>query len=166
MPCVYISIGSNVDKARNIRQALLTLYKQFNDVTCSSVYESRPVGFEGETFYNLAAAFTTELDPMAVRKALHAIEARQGRRRSDARFGPRTLDLDLLLYDDLVEHNDEIDVPRAEIMDYAFILLPMKELAPTLKHPESGMTFTSLWKDYRGDKSSLWPIEFAIPKAQ
>jgi 2-amino-4-hydroxy-6-hydroxymethyldihydropteridine diphosphokinase len=79
---------------------------------------------------------------------LYAIEDAQGRDRRQPRFSSRPVDLDLLMYGDTVQHDDVIDVPRPEILEQAFVLLPLAELAPELKHPENGESFAALLSDF------------------
>jgi 2-amino-4-hydroxy-6-hydroxymethyldihydropteridine diphosphokinase len=135
---VYVSIGSNVDKERIIPSALAALREHFGTITCSSVYETEAVGFEGGNFYNLVAAFDTDETLEAVAAALRQIEDAHGRVRTSERFSDRTLDLDILLYGDTVRHDAHFDVPRDEIPRHAFVLLPLAEIAGDLAHPETG----------------------------
>ena len=93
---------------------------------------------------------------------LHAIEQQCGRKRSDQRFMARTLDLDLLLYGDLIRHDNDFDIPREEITRYAFVLLPLSEIAPTLMHPELNKDYKTLWGTVELDEQELWPVDFAL----
>ena len=115
MPRVYISIGSNIDRENNIRGAVRMLRQRYGTLTLSRVYETPAEGFDGEAFYNLVAGLDTDEPVERVRQALANIETAHGRNRGGARFSARTLDLDLLLYDDLVRHADSVDIPRGEI---------------------------------------------------
>jgi len=136
------------------------LGKRFGPLTLSSVYESPPVGFEGDHFYNLAAGFDTDIPVEQLTTELHGIERSQGRARTGERFGPRTLDLDLLLYGDLIRHDHTVDVPRREILDYAFVLLPLAEIAPEQLHPEIGKAFGTLVNHFTIGKSEISRVEF------
>ena len=147
MARVYVSIGSNVEREANIRAAVQALRKRFGILKLSSVYENRPIGFEGTNFYNLVAAFDTDESPEAVNAILHDIEHQFGRERGAARFSSRTIDLDLLLYDELVR-DDALRIPRPEITEYACILRPLAELAPGLTHPVTGLTYAEMWKRF------------------
>ena len=102
MTGIYVSIGSNIEREFNIRAAVQALRDRFGALTLSQVYENRPIGFEGENFYNLVAAFDTDKPPEAVSAILHGIERQRGRKRGPSRFTSRTIDLDLLLYNDLI----------------------------------------------------------------
>ncbi|MFL6652165.1 MAG: 2-amino-4-hydroxy-6-hydroxymethyldihydropteridine diphosphokinase [Sulfurifustaceae bacterium] len=158
MPRVYVSIGSNIDRVENIRGAIRELRARFGAVAHSAVYESPADGFDGENFYNLVAAFDADEPIEKVRAALNDIEAAHGRVRTADRFGPRTLDVDILLYGDLVRHDDRFDIPRGEITECAYVLRPLAELAPEARHPETGARFTELWRDFNVDDQALWTV--------
>ncbi|MBI3897599.1 MAG: 2-amino-4-hydroxy-6-hydroxymethyldihydropteridine diphosphokinase [Gammaproteobacteria bacterium] len=159
MPRVYVSIGSNVDREKNIRGAIRALRAQFGDVALSPVYETPAEGFTGDNFYNLVAAFDSGLSVEQLRDALSTIEAAHGRHRGDERYAPRTLDIDLLLYGDLIRHEHRLDIPRREITQYSYILGPLAELAPALRHPETGERFADLWQRY-DPKNGLRQVAF------
>ena len=114
MARVYVSIGSNIDREQNIDAALRELTADYGELEQSSVYESDAVGFDSTPFYNLVVGFRTAYAPRAVQERLHAIENRQGRLRT-AELSARTLDLDLLLYDDLVMSEGKLVLPRHDI---------------------------------------------------
>lgn len=162
MARVYISIGSNIDAENNVRLAIHALQEHYGKLILSSVYESEAVGFEGDNFLNLVAGLNTEEDVHTVAATLRKIEDDNGRDRSGPRFSPRTVDLDLLLYDDLVLQEDGLVLPRDEITKNAFVLLPLEEIAPQLIHPVSGNTMCDHWMSFDQDSQKLWPIEFKI----
>jgi 2-amino-4-hydroxy-6-hydroxymethyldihydropteridine diphosphokinase len=153
MPKGYISIGSNIDKDKNILASLHALEHQFGELTVSSIYESDAVGFTGDSFYNLVVGFNSALGVKEVAKQLRQIELDNGRTRNSQKFSPRTLDLDLILYDDLVINDGRLQVPRDEIEHYAFVLEPLAEIAPALKHPISHISYAELWEKF--DKTNL-----------
>lgn len=160
MARVYISIGSNIDAENNIRLAVDALQQHYGKLILSSVYESEAVGFEGDNFLNLVAGLNTDEDVHTVADTLRKIEDENGRDRSGPRFSARTVDLDLLLYDDLVIHEDNLQLPRDEITKNAFVLLPLEEIAPQLIHPLSGNTMCDHWLNFDKESQKLWPIEF------
>lgn len=144
---VFVSIGSNIEPERHVALALRHLREQFGELRVSPVYRTAAVGFEGEDFLNLVVAFETEFDVDTVDRQLDAIEASAGRSRNAARFAPRTLDIDLLLYGDSVIERDGIRVPRREITQYAFMLKPLVDIAGPRKHPQDGRSFAELLED-------------------
>lgn len=148
MPRVFVSVGSNVDRDRNVVSGLAALEASFGAVRRSPVYRSSAVGFDGPDFYNLVVAFDSDLSPESVVRVLHGIEDEHGRRRDGPRYAPRTLDLDVLLYGMLTRHDEVIDIPREEITRHAFVLRPLAELAPQQRHPELGLTFAELWSRF------------------
>ena len=122
MARVYLSIGSNIEREKNIRGGVADLKKAFGEVALSHVYESESVGFDGDNFFNLVAAVDTELPAEQVSKIIHAIEAEHGRTREGPRFSSRTLDIDLLTYDALVTDDNGLQLPRDDITKNAFAL--------------------------------------------
>ena len=162
MARVYVSIGSNIEREPNIRAAVQALRKRFGTLTLSSVYQNRPIGFEGEDFYNLVAAFDTDESPEAVIAILHDIEQRLGRKRAASHFTSRTIDLDLLLYGDLVRRNVELQIPRAEITEYACVLRPLAELAPGLTHPETGLCYAQMWQRFNSRTQLLTRVDMPL----
>lgn len=144
MPLCFVSIGSNIDRERNVSGAIASLREHFGPLLVSAVYETPAVGFTGDAFYNLVAAFFTERSPPDVARILSTIEFAYGRRRNDERFSPRTLDIDLLLYDEMVTQEAGLQLPRPDMVEYAFVLEPLAEIAPDLKHPQTGQTIQSL----------------------
>lgn len=156
----FISVGSNVDRVRNLHAADAEL-RGLGEVRHSRVFESEAIGFEGDAFYNLVSMLTTDLSLAELAETLDRIETEHGRVRNGERFGPRTLDLDLLLYGDTVIDTPQLRVPRAEITRYAFMLQPLAELAGEHLHPQLGRSFNELWEAFDDDSQRLWPIPFA-----
>jgi 2-amino-4-hydroxy-6-hydroxymethyldihydropteridine diphosphokinase len=160
MPRVYVSIGSNVDRAANFRSAYAAMARHFSNLRPSPVYESAPVGFEGDNFLNAVIACDTELPLPETLAVLAGIERDLGRVRGGDRFGPRTIDLDLLTYGDAVVECGTAVVPRAEITEYAFVLRPLAELAPDVTHPRLPRTFKQIWESFESTGQALWVVEF------
>ncbi|MCW9089207.1 MAG: 2-amino-4-hydroxy-6-hydroxymethyldihydropteridine diphosphokinase [Gammaproteobacteria bacterium] len=160
MAKVYVSIGSNIDRDANIRGGVVDLQKWFGELALSRVYESEAVGFDGDNFFNLVAAFDTDEDVLTVAKILRDIENDHGRTREGPRFSSRTLDIDLLLFDDLVIQQGKLELPREEITKNAFVLWPLAEIAPQLKHPVLHKNYAELWAAFDKNKQPLWPVEF------
>lgn len=160
MARVFLSLGSNIDAEENIRSAITTLHELYSDLVVSTVYESEAVGFQGDNFLNLVVAFTAEESVEVISELMDDIEDAHGRRRDADRFMARTLDIDMLLYDDLIDEG--MNLPRNEIETYAFVLLPLSELAPDMRHPVSGDTFIEMWERFDKGDQNLWAtdIEF------
>lgn len=163
MARAYVSIGSNIDREANIRGAVAGLRARFGALRLSPVYESVAVGFAGDHFYNLVAGFDTDLPPREVAAILRRIEGEHGRRRDGPRFSARTLDIDLLTWDDLVLNEAGLVLPRPEILTNAFVLRPLADIAPHRRHPGTGRTYAELWQDYPQASQPLWPIAAEFP---
>ena len=141
MPLVYIGLGANLgDREATIRRALDLLESDHtNVVAVSTLRETDPVGYEQQPrFLNGAAALRTELEPRALLDLLLAIEGELGRDRSGPRFGPRTIDLDLLLYDRRVVREPGLEIPHPRLHERAFALEPLLELDEGLELPGHG----------------------------
>lgn len=155
MARVYLSLGSNLEPHRYLRAALDALRERFGALAVSPAYRSKSVGFEGADFINLAVGLDTDLSPEALNDWLHALEDRHGRRRDVPRFSDRTLDLDIVLYDDLVRQGEgHLDIPRKELR-HAFVLKPIADIAPQLRHPVSGRTMAELWAAFPVESEPL-----------
>lgn len=159
MAQVYVSVGSNIDRERNISAALQGLTELYGELQLSSVYASAAVGFDSEPFYNLVLGYTTDQSPQTVQAELHRIEDSLGRLRTGA-LSARTLDLDLLLYDDLVMSEGKLVLPREDITRYAFVLGPLAEIAATARHPVSGVTYADMWAAFDDSKQALTRVDW------
>ena len=162
MARVYIGVGSNINREDNIRAGLHELHAAFSRVIASAIYESSAVGFAGDNFFNLVVELETDLRAAELQDKLHAIESRFGRIRGGPRYAARTLDLDLLLYDDLVCDEEGLQIPRDDITKFAFVLCPLSEIAGDLKHPVSGRSYKELWNAFRSSDQELWPVEIEL----
>lgn len=141
----YLSLGSNLDPEANLRSGIDALRAHFGELVLSRVYRTRAVGFDGDDFLNAAAIIRTGMDPYALNAWLHALEDAHGRDRSGPRFGNRTLDIDIVLFDDVVlDGPGNLHLPRPELK-HAFVLRPLAEIDPGMVVPGSGQTLASLW---------------------
>ena len=139
---VFVSAGSNIEPRANLEAACAALKERYGALELSPVYESPAEGFDGPPFLNLVVSFRTEEPPEEILEALAELEARAGRDRSAGKFSSRTLDLDLLLYGDRVD--EALKLPHPDIDRYAFVLKPLADVAPNLRHPVTGATLSAL----------------------
>jgi len=153
---VYVSAGSNLEPEENLRLACRELMRRFGPLDVSDVYRNPPVGFSGDDFLNLVLRFRTDESPATVVAELERLHALAGRVRGLERFAPRTLDLDLLLYGAAVLPGAGIRVPREDILKYGFVLGPLAQLAPELRHPVTGQTMAELWANF---DQARYPME-------
>ena len=162
MTRVYAGLGSNVDKEKNILAGLNTLASYFSPLVISRVYESEPLGFHGDNFYNLVVGFDTDLSTSEVISIFKSVESSLGRTPSGQDTASKKishkLDIDLLLYGDMVRHDDQADVPRRDINQYPFVLRPLSELAGDLEHPETGLSIANMWVSFDKDRHQLKPV--------
>lgn len=142
---VYLGLGSNLgDRDSHLRQALAALAPDVSVVLLSSVYDTAPVLVtEQPRFHNIVCACETTLAPLALLRYLKRIEARLGRT-PGPRYGPRLIDIDILLYGQIVLDTPELTIPHARLAERAFVLIPLAEIAPALRHPALGATIAEL----------------------
>ncbi len=146
MTQVYLGIGSNIDRESSIRHGLNGLESCYGELQVSPIYESEAYGFDGDDFYNLVVGFETNLEIEEIEMQLKEIETQSGRKKGESSYCPRTLDIDLLLYGDLV--SEEHDLPRADVVEYAFVLKPLYDIAPKLIHPVKKKSIKALWQEF------------------
>ena len=160
MALLALSLGSNIDAPNNIRKAVRALRHEFDALKCSSVYESEAIGFVGANFLNLVAIIETTADLSSISSFLKLLEDRFGRNREQPRFSARTLDVDILFYGDEKIKSDEIELPKEEITQYAFVLQPLAELLPDRIHGFTGLTYADLWDEFDQSNQQLWKVDF------
>lgn len=154
---VYVAFGSNMgDKEKHINNGLLMLnaFPGIRVVRASEIMHSEPYGgVEQEEFLNGAVKLQTYLSPWELLEALHEIEAEEERERS-MRWGPRTLDLDIIFYDDLVMEEEELCIPHTDMQNREFVLVPLMELAPEKRHPVLGKSVQEMLMELKKENGS------------
>jgi 2-amino-4-hydroxy-6-hydroxymethyldihydropteridine diphosphokinase len=155
MARVYLSLGSNLEPRRYLPAAIAALRERFGDIVVSPAYRSKSVGFDGADFVNLAVGLDTDLPPDALNDWLHALEDRHGRRRDVPRYADRTLDIDIVLYDErVIDGPGHLQIPRNELR-HAFVLRPIADIAPQVRHPRSGASMAELWAAFPAQREPL-----------
>jgi len=162
MATVYVGVGSNIDADAMVTAGVQALAREFEQLACSPVYRAAAIGFDGDPFLNLVCRFSTGSDIATVDRILHHIEDQHGRRRDGPRYSSRTLDIDLLLYDDICLQQGGLTLPRDEILRYAFVLRPLADLAPELIHPQTGTSMATLWRDFDAAEQQLEVVDMPL----
>ena len=148
MATVYVGLGSNIDPEKNLGLGLSELRDRFGELQSSAVYRSKAIGFEGDDFLNLVASFESDSSPLEICDTIELIHNLSGRDRDGGKWESRPLDIDLLLYNDLVVDERPVHVPRKDVLEYSFVLRPLAELAPDLVHPVTGRTMQEHWQNF------------------
>jgi len=160
---VYVAAGSNVAPEQNLTRAVAALAREFPGVRCSPWYRNRAVGFDGADFINLVAGFDTSRPVREVLATLHAIEAQCGRPREAPRWAPRSMDLDVLLYGDLLCDEPGLRLPRPDLLKRAYMLGPLAQLAPEVMHPTAHLSMGELWRRFDQAAHPLQPLTLPAP---
>lgn len=148
MARVFLGVGSNTDREKHIRSGLKAIAKNFVWHQRSRIFRSASVGFSGNDFYNLVVEVETGRSVTDVLAECKRIEQENGRIPGSAKFSPRTLDIDVLLYDDLIQERQP-QLPRGEILENAFVLWPLAEIAGNRLHPLLSVSYQQLWEQYQ-----------------
>jgi 2-amino-4-hydroxy-6-hydroxymethyldihydropteridine diphosphokinase len=163
MADVYVAAGSNIEPERNLARALDELERAYGELAISPAYRNPAVGFAGADFINLVVGFRTDELAAQVKRTLERIEALCGRPRAAPKWGPRAMDLDLLLYDQLVSDGPGLILPRPDLVQRAYMLKPLADLAPQLRHPTQQRTIAELWTDLADTDHALAAV--TIPRS-
>ncbi|MEP4149522.1 MAG: 2-amino-4-hydroxy-6-hydroxymethyldihydropteridine diphosphokinase [Halioglobus sp.] len=161
MARVYLGLGSNIERERYITAGLDALESLFGAMDISPVYESAAIGFDGQPFLNMVVGVNTDLTLAEMAKRLRHIEFEHGRPQNASRFSSRQLDIDILTYDDLVGVIDGVELPRGEILENAFVLQPLADVAPDEVHPSDGRNYAVLWERFDCGNQMISRIEFS-----
>ncbi|OEE34812.1 2-amino-4-hydroxy-6-hydroxymethyldihydropteridine diphosphokinase [Vibrio genomosp. F10 str. ZF-129] len=163
MHTAFISIGSNINREHHVTEALNTLEQHFSPLIVSPAYDCEPIGFIGNNFLNLVVEIQCQLTVSELANLLRQIEDNNGRIREGDKFASRTLDLDILTYDDEIGCIDGIELPRGEITQNAFVLQPLADIAANHIHPITQQTYQELWDNYDQSSQKLASIHFKWP---
>jgi len=156
---VYVAAGSNIEPLKNLRFAIDALRAHYGALKLSSAYRNKAVGFEGADFVNMAVGFKTEESVDEVLARLHVIEEACGRPREAPRWAPRAMDLDVLMYDALVCEKPGLTLPRPDLLKRPYMLGPLAEIAPDLKHPTAEHTMAELWAAFDSAAHPLQKVQ-------
>lgn len=157
---VFLGIGSNINAEYNIRSALKSLKALDDAMESSKTYQSESIGFCGPPFLNLVVRITTHKRLLDLSLHLREIEANHGRLGVLEKYSSRTLDIDILTYDDCIGMHEGIELPRPEIILNAYVLRPFAELTPQLMLPGSNESLEELWRLF--DQSSQPLVEMTV----
>ena len=157
-----MSLGSNIDPEENLRFACRELKKTFGNIQVSSVYRNKPIGFEGNDFLNMVVKVESIFNPNEILNYLRGLEAATGRDIGTGAFDSRTLDIDMILYNNLVHPEKPFKIPRKDIELYSFVLCPLAEIDPDGIHPVIGKTFKDLWEDFGQEEHLLNKVSLDI----
>jgi 2-amino-4-hydroxy-6-hydroxymethyldihydropteridine diphosphokinase len=161
MTQVVLSLGSNIESAKNIHFAVSEIQNRFGVLEISSVYETTSVGFDGPPFLNLVVGFCSDQDLLNVRDSLREIEEIAGRIRGRKSFDNRVLDIDVILFGEK-DFSPEFNIPRDEIHKYAYVLKPLCDLYPGGMHPVLGETYQDMWDSFDQRDQLLRQVEMTF----
>lgn len=160
MTDVLLGVGSNIERERYITAGLDALANLLGEIALSPVYDSAAIGFQGQPFLNLVVGADTDLPLAELARRLRHIETEYGRPENAPRYSPRHLDIDILTYGDLTGEHDGVLLPRPEILENAFVLKPLADLAPGARHPLDGRTYAALWRAYDQGAQAIARVSF------
>lgn len=152
MSRAWLDLGTNLDREASLRRALELLALHVEVVRTSHIYESAPVGFDDQPdFYNMCVEIETPLDPPAIRLLLRRLEDEMGRVRGPNKYGPRNIDMDLVLHETLEDEK----LPHPQVSTQAFVLLPLCELIPEFAPPSLGVSLATLRQGLKVEDSTI-----------
>lgn len=160
MVWVTLGLSSNIDPENNIASGLDVLLMRFADLSLSSVFKSQANGYQGPDYLNMVVGINTELPLQELVLLLKKIEMKQGRDPGATRLAPKSLDIDVLTYGDKVGNFDGTRLPRPEIVEVAYVLWPLAQIAPKKKHPILKRTYGELWQAFAKQPQKISPVNF------
>jgi 2-amino-4-hydroxy-6-hydroxymethyldihydropteridine diphosphokinase len=161
----FVALGSNIEPEAHLRQAAHLLRERFVNTRFSACYRNPAFGFVGADFVNAVAGLDTALSVEALIAALREIETQCGRGPADPRWGPRAIDLDLLLYGEIVGSGPGYTLPRPDLSRRAYMLGPLAQLAPQRRYPPDGPSIAELWNRFARTPAALTRIELDLGSA-
>ena len=162
MAAVYLGLGSNMHAEENLRLGVQELERRYGQLRISNIYQNAAVGFEGADFLNLVVGLESSASPAEINEQIEAIHEMAGRQRGAARYSSRPLDIDLLLYGDMIVDAPPLHLPRPDVLNYSFVLRPLAELVPDLVHPETGRTIDDHWREFDAAGHPLSPARIIL----
>lgn len=165
MTQVFLGLGSNIQPERHLELGVAELRRRYGPLALSPVYRGPAIGFAGPDFLNMVARVETKQSPRNILADLERIHRLARRTREGNGFHSRTLDIDLLLYDGLILNEPDLELPRADVLEYAFVLRPLAELAPSLRHPVTGRTLAEHWRELAPGTPPLARVELDFAEA-
>jgi len=155
MSTIYLGLGSNIRPEENLSLGVRELRRKYGELDVSSVYRSAAIGFDGDDFLNLVVGLQSDDTAAEILDEIERLHNLAGRDRRGKKWGPRPLDIDLLLYNDLVTDECPLRVPRSDVLNYSFVLRPLAELAPELVHPVTGKTMLLHWQEFDAERHPM-----------
>ena len=162
MPVAYLGLGSNLDAGQNLQLASRELRSRFSLLKMSTVYCNEAIGFDGADFLNAVACIETRLTPQPLCAELELIHNLAERTRRSEKFISRSLDIDLLLYDQLILNEPPIRLPREDVLQYSFVLGPLAEIAPDYRHPVTGKLISEHWREFDAASHPLTAVDLIL----
>ena len=159
---VFVAAGSNLEPEKNLAHACAEMLHSWPDAKFSRAYRNVAVGFEGPDFINLVVGFSTAHPVDAVIARLRAIETRCGRPRYAPKWASRTMDLDVLLFGDLVVKTDDYTLPRPDLLKRPYMLGPLAEIAPDVVHPTEHRTIGELWEHFDRNGHEMTAVKLKL----
>jgi 2-amino-4-hydroxy-6-hydroxymethyldihydropteridine diphosphokinase len=159
---VFVAAGSNIEPEINLARACAEIRHTWPDTVCSRAYRNVAVGFDGPDFINLVVGFSAAQPLVSVIARLRAIETQCGRPRYAPKWASRTMDLDVLLFGDLVEKTTDYTLPRPDLLKRPYMLGPLAEIAPDVIHPVAQRSIAQLWEDFDRDGHEMSPVELPL----
>lgn len=165
MTLAFVSGGSNLEPEKNLVIAARAMKARHPGARFSRCYRNRAVGFEGPDFINFVVELPVAGDPALLKGELECVETLCGRHRDAPKWAPRAMDLDILLFGDLVQDTPGLVLPRPDLLRWGFMLGPLAELAPQLMHPVARRTMVDLWRDFDRLANPLLPVDLDLNQA-